>query len=85
MNGTCRRQVKDNRTKTWGRRQFQRATIIPVYNNNMGGTDPKLDYADVYPPSQHWVCEHIYHHTRPVQEDQRIAANLTEPPTGLST
>ena len=24
MNSTCRRQVKDNRTKTWGRRQFQR-------------------------------------------------------------
>ena len=64
MNGTCRRQVKDNRTKTWGRRQFQRATIIPVYNNNMGGTDKGDQGGTYYRPrvkTRNWITRIFAH------------------------
>ena len=96
MNGTCRRQVKDNRTKTWGRRQFQRDTITPVYNNNMGGTDKGDQGGTYYRPRvkiRNWITR-IFTHLLNIgcvntfiiiQKDQRIAASLTEEPTGLST
>ena len=63
-NGTCRRQVKANRTKTWGRRHFQRATIIPVYNNNMGGTDKGDQGATYYRPrvkTRNWISRIFSH------------------------
>ena len=48
--GQCRRQVKDNRTKVWGRKQYSRPTIIPKYNHSMGGTDGMDQLAQTYRP-----------------------------------
>eukprot|EP01035_Chromulina_nebulosa_P027422 gene27422-36069_t len=46
--GMCRRQVKDNRTKVWGRMQFYRPTIVPKYNGSMGATDVGDQLAAAY-------------------------------------
>ena len=56
--GQCRRQVKDNTTNQWGRKQYARPTIIPKYNGSMGGTDTNDQLGQTYRPrlkTRSWI------------------------------